>query len=184
MAAALTLLSPMVPMLFQGEEWAASSPFQYFTNLGDAHLQKAVTNGRRREFRAFGWPADAVADPQALATFERSILNWDEVCDGIHGRMLEWYRRLIEVRRGRLLTQDDEGAGTNAWYDDARRLLAYTHRDLLVCCNLGEEAILVPEAAGASLLLSSDEAVRMEATPSLKADSVAIWSDTKHSIPG
>ena len=79
MAAALTLLSPMVPMLFQGEEWAASTPFQYFTDLGDAHLRKAVTNGRRREFRAFGWPPDAVPDPQAPATFERSMLKWDEV---------------------------------------------------------------------------------------------------------
>jgi maltooligosyltrehalose trehalohydrolase len=184
MAAALTLLSPMVPMLFQGEEWAASSPFQYFTNLGDDHLQKAVTNGRRREFRAFGWPPDAVPDPQALATFEHSILNWDEVGDGIHGRTLEWYRRLIEVRRGRLLARDDGGADTNAWYDNARRLLAYTHRDLLVCCNLGEEAILVPEAAGAALLLSSDAAVCVDATPALNADSVAIWSDTKRSIPG
>ena len=79
MAAALTLLSPMVPMLFQGEEWAASTPFQYFTDLGDAHLRKAVTNGRRREFRAFGWPADRVPDPQAPATFQRSMLRWDEV---------------------------------------------------------------------------------------------------------
>jgi maltooligosyltrehalose trehalohydrolase len=184
MAAALTLLSPMVPMLFQGEEWAASTPFQYFTDLGDAHLSKAVTNGRRREFRAFGWPPDAVPDPQAPATFERSILRWDEMRDGVHGRMLDWYRQLIELRRARLLVENLKCAATNAWYDSARSLLMYTHSDLLVSCNLGEEAVPLPEATGAALLLSSDDAVGLAATPMLNADSVAIWSGADRSIPG
>ncbi|MFI5268887.1 MAG: malto-oligosyltrehalose trehalohydrolase, partial [Chloroflexota bacterium] len=55
-AAALLLTSPFTPMLFQGEEWAASTPFQYFTDLGDTSLGTAVTSGRRQEFRSFGWP--------------------------------------------------------------------------------------------------------------------------------
>jgi maltooligosyltrehalose trehalohydrolase len=176
-AAALTLLSPMVPMLFQGEEWAASTPFQYFTDLGDAHLRKAVTNGRRREFRAFGWPASAVPDPQALATFERSILKWDEVHEGMHAQMLSWYRRLIELRRVRLIAPEADATATTAWYDSTRSLLAYTHADLLVCCNLGEETARVPESMGATLLLSSDDAVSADDTPTLKADSVAVWGD-------
>jgi maltooligosyltrehalose trehalohydrolase len=176
MAAALTLLSPMVPMLFQGEEWAASTPFQYFTDLGDTHLRKAVTNGRRREFKAFGWPADKVPDPQSPATFERSVLRWDELHDGIHERMLAWYRGLITLRRSRGSATDDGLAPTNAWYDSARALLLYSHEDLLVCCNLGDGPVLVPEASGMSLLLSSGDAVGSDATPSLKADEVAIWS--------
>jgi maltooligosyltrehalose trehalohydrolase len=174
MAAAITLLSPMVPMLFQGEEWAASTPFQYFTELGDAHLRKAVTNGRRREFRAFGWPPDSIPDPQALATFERSILKWDEVQEGMIAHMLEWYRQLIELRRGRLLAFGEEAVATNAWYDSTRSLLAYTHADLLVCCNLGDDTVRVPEAMGATLLLSSETGVRMDVTPTLNADSVAV----------
>ncbi len=178
MAAAITLLSPMVPMLFQGEEWAASTPFQYFTELGDAHLRKAVTNGRRREFRAFGWPPDSVPDPQAFATFERSILKWDEVHEGMHAHVLEWYRQLIELRRFRLLASGEEAAATTAWYDSTRSLLAYTHADLLVCCNLGEDIVRVPEAMGATLLLSSDNGVCMDVTPTLSGDSVAVWSDT------
>ena len=177
MAAAITLLSPMVPMLFQGEEWAASTPFQYFTELGDAHLRKAVTNGRRREFRAFGWPPDSIPDPQALATFERSILKWDEVQEGMIAHMLEWYRQLIELRRGRLLAFGEEAVATNAWYDSTRSLLAYTHADLLVCCNLGDDTVRVPEAMGATLLLSSETGVRMDVTPTLNADSVAVWGD-------
>jgi maltooligosyltrehalose trehalohydrolase len=182
MAAALTLLSPMVPMLFQGEEWAASTPFQYFTDLGDAHLSKAVTNGRRREFRAFGWPPGSVPDPQALATFERSILRWDEVREGSHARMLDWHRRLIEIRRVRCLTADAGRATTDAWYDSARGLLLYAHTDLLVCCNLGLETIRVPEATGATLLLSSGDAVCSDGTPALAADSVAIWSGAERSV--
>jgi maltooligosyltrehalose trehalohydrolase len=175
MAAALTLLSPMVPMLFQGEEWAASTPFQYFTDLGDAHLRKAVTNGRRREFRAFGWPPEAVPDPQSPATFERSVLRWEETGHGDHARMLEWYRHLIELRHKRLRQSDSEEAPTEAWYDSTRQLLGYSYADLLVCCNLGEDAVAVPEVTGAMLLLSSEHAVSSDATPLLNADSVGIW---------
>lgn len=172
MAAALTLLSPMIPMLFQGEEWAASTPFQYFTELGDAHLRKAVTNGRRREFKAFGWPADAVPDPQSPATFKRSALIWDEVEEETHARMLDWYRQLIRLRRSRRCMAD---RSTNAWYDSARNLLLYSEGDLLVCCNLGALTVDVPEASGRELMLASDDAVRLDVTPGLNADSVAIW---------
>jgi maltooligosyltrehalose trehalohydrolase len=176
MAAALTLLSPMIPMLFQGEEWAASTPFQYFTDLGDAHLSKAVTNGRRSEFRAFGWPAGSVPDPQAPSTFQRSMLKWDEIRDESHARMLDWYRRLIQLRRDLLPAPDGESASTTAWYDSGRDVLLYSRGDVLVCCNLGGGDVDIPEAMGATLLLAPDDAVSSEATPRLGADSVAIWS--------
>jgi maltooligosyltrehalose trehalohydrolase len=183
MAAALTVLSPMVPMLFQGEEWAASTPFQYFTDLGDAHLRKAVTNGRRREFKAFGWPADAVPDPQSQATFQRSVLRWDEVREGSHARMLAWYRDLIALRRSRFSASDDGPATTNATYDSARNLLLYSHNEMLICCNLGDSTVDVPEASGRSLLLSSEGGVSQDAIPALAADDVAIWSDSRQSAP-
>ena len=78
--AALVLTSIYIPMLFQGEEWAASSPFQYFVDFSDdPDLAKAVTAGRREEFAAFGWKPEEVPDPQSLETFERSILKWDEL---------------------------------------------------------------------------------------------------------
>ena len=176
MAAALTLLSPMIPMLFQGEEWAASTPFQYFTDLGDKHLGKAVTNGRRQEFRAFGWPPESVPDPQSPATFELSRLNWHEVCDDQHASMLNWYRQLIELRRSRLLHTGQENADARAWYDARRSLLFYAHRDLLVCCNLGSGTECVPETAAAELLLSSDPSTQADPSAVLAPDSVAVWS--------
>jgi hypothetical protein len=90
--------------------------------------------------------------------------------------MLAWYRELIALRRSRGDAMDGEPAPTNAWYDSARNLLLYSHADLLVCCNLGEASVLVPEASEKSLVLASDDAVCVDATPSLNADSVAIWS--------
>ena len=89
----------MIPLLFQGEEWAASTPFQYFTDLGDRGLAKAVTNGRRQEFRSFGWPPESVPDPQDPETFQRSRLDWDEIRTLRIPRCSDWYRALIALRR-------------------------------------------------------------------------------------
>src|SRR5690606_7306946 len=74
--AALVLTSPFVPMLFQGEEWGASTPFLYFTDHADPDLAEAIRQGRRREFAAFGWDAESIPDPQAIETFRRAQLNW------------------------------------------------------------------------------------------------------------
>jgi maltooligosyltrehalose trehalohydrolase len=98
-AAALLLTTPFTPLLFQGEEWAANSPFQYFTDHADRGLGTVVAEGRRREFAAFGWKPVDVPDPQDPATFERSKLNWRELDEPYHRGMLEWYRGLIGLRR-------------------------------------------------------------------------------------
>ena len=98
-AAALLLSSPFVPMLFMGEEWGASTPFRYFTDHADPALARAVSEGRRSEFREFGWNPANVPDPQDPATFEASKLQWDEVERDEHAALLEWYRALIARRR-------------------------------------------------------------------------------------
>jgi maltooligosyltrehalose trehalohydrolase len=99
LAAAVVLCSPMVPMLFMGEEWGASTPFQFFSDHRDPGIARATSRGRMREFEAFGWrPAD-VPDPQALSTFERSRLNWSELASEPHRSLLEWHRRLLALRR-------------------------------------------------------------------------------------
>ena len=78
-AAAIVFVSPFIPMIFQGEEWAASSPFQYFADHDDPELARAVSEGRRKEFAAFGWKPDLIPDPEKLETFQRSKLNWNEI---------------------------------------------------------------------------------------------------------
>ena len=77
-AAALVLTAPFIPMLFQGEEWGASSPFLYFTDHEDSDLGRLVTEGRRREFAAFGAHAKDVPDPQEQVTLAVPSSNWDE----------------------------------------------------------------------------------------------------------
>ena len=96
-AAALVLLSPFAVLLFQGEEWAASTPFPYFTDF-TGELADAVRRGRREEFAAFGWRDDEIADPQDPATFRGAVLRWDELGDGEHARVLGWYRQLLRIR--------------------------------------------------------------------------------------
>ncbi len=95
-AAAIMLLSPFVPMIFQGEEWAASTPYLYFTDHKDAKLARSVREGRRREYAFLN---KKIPDPQAQKTFARSVLNWQEKCDGQHFQMYEWYEKLIQIRQ-------------------------------------------------------------------------------------
>ena len=98
-AAAAVLLGPLVPMLFQGEEWGASTPFRYFTDHHDPELARAVSEGRRREFAAFGWKPEDVPDPQDPAGFEVSKLDWSELGKPPHAEVLAWHRELIRLRR-------------------------------------------------------------------------------------
>ena len=134
-AAALLLTSPFTPLLFQGEEWAASSPFQYFTDHHDPDLARRVSEGRRGEFASFGWRGD-VPDPQDRATFERSKLRWDEVGEPAHREMLDWYRELIALRR-KLPAIASVGEGVDAAADEAERRLTFSRPGVRVLVNLG-----------------------------------------------
>ena len=102
-ASALLLLSPEVPLLFMGQEWAAAEPFLFFTNHHD-QLGRLVTEGRRKEFARFSAFADtanhdAIPDPQKIETFRRSKLDWDVRQGPEHARCLQWYRTLLQIRR-------------------------------------------------------------------------------------
>ncbi|HET7750017.1 MAG TPA: malto-oligosyltrehalose trehalohydrolase [Terriglobales bacterium] len=108
LAAALLLLAPETPLLFMGQEYGETAPFQFFTDYGDPALQQAVREGRRREFEHFVAFGGEVPDPQDPQTFERSKLQWQKISGqwavgsgqkNQQQEMLEWYRRLIELRR-------------------------------------------------------------------------------------
>jgi maltooligosyltrehalose trehalohydrolase len=95
LAAALLLLAPETPLLFMGQEYDESAPFQFFTDYGDPVLQQAVSKGRRQEFQQFRW--EEVPDPQDPQTFERSKLHLDLAGD--ENPTLAWYRQLIALRK-------------------------------------------------------------------------------------
>lgn len=97
LAAGITLLSPFIPLLFMGEEYGETAPFQYFISHGDPNLVDAVRRGRREEFAAFGWQ-DQVPDPQDEQTFLRSHLNHAGKKGGSHATLYRFYQRLIEIR--------------------------------------------------------------------------------------
>jgi len=118
--AALVLLSPFTPMLFMGEEWGASTPWRYFTDHPEPELAEAVREGRRAEFQDHGRPgADGteVPDPQDLATFAASRLDWSEPSEPAHARLLAWYRTLIGLRRSAPDLASGELAATSVQFE-------------------------------------------------------------------
>ena len=170
-AAALVLASPFVPMLFQGEEWGATTPFQYFTDHEDPDLGRAVSVGRRREFAAFGWSPDDVPDPQDPATFERSRLDWSEPGREPHRGLLDWYRLLIELRRK--LPELTEGRldRVRTRYHEDGRWLVLERGAVAVACNLGQSEVRLPVAG--RLVAASDPEVGADGTAvGLPPDSV------------
>jgi maltooligosyltrehalose trehalohydrolase len=163
-AASIVLTSPFVPLLFQGEEWAASSPFQFFTSFENPALGKAVHEGRQREFAAFGWKPQDVPDPQAPGTFERSRLNWQEIAHEPHASMLQWYKDLIRLRRSRPgLSAGGRPAPGEIAFDEEARWLVVHRGTLAVACNLADRPQAVPLGRdGAAILLASEPGVRVE----------------------
>jgi maltooligosyltrehalose trehalohydrolase len=128
---ALLLFLPQTPLLFMGQEWAASSPFLFFTDHNE-ELGRAVTKGRRNEFKGFkGFSTEEVPDPQSTETFERSRLNWSELGKEPHSGTLSLYRDLIELRRNLGGTISAEAI------DDSIIRLKRGSHELVVC--LGEK---------------------------------------------
>ncbi|MEB8339226.1 malto-oligosyltrehalose trehalohydrolase [Streptomyces endophyticus] len=160
-AATLVLTGPFTPMLFMGEEWAASTPWQYFTDHTDAALADAVRKGRRREFAAHGWAEADVPDPQDPATRERSCLNWEERETGHHARVLAWYRELIALRRARPDLQEPDLAAVKVAYDERARWIAYRRGDLRVAVNLSDVPVSIPLGRPVARLLAAWEPVEL-----------------------
>jgi maltooligosyltrehalose trehalohydrolase len=163
--AALVLTAPFVPMLFQGEEWGARTPFLYFTDHADPALGQAVREGRRREFAAFGWDPADIPDPQSPETFARSKLDWSEIGREPHARLLEWHRRLIALRRGAADLTDGRLDQVGVSLDEDARWLAVERGAFTVAANLGMAAARVPlpPARARRVVLSSSSDVRVEA---------------------
>ncbi|MBO0745210.1 MAG: DUF3459 domain-containing protein, partial [Candidatus Dormibacteraeota bacterium] len=152
MAAAWILLSRFVPMLFMGEEWAASTPFPFFSDHQDPEIARATTEGRRHEFADFGWRPEDVPDPQAESTFLSARLRWSERSSGDHREMLEFYRSLLALRRERLGgAREVSDVRTN----QGEGWLVVSHGGLAVAANWGAGAADVP-AHGDLVLHSGD----------------------------
>jgi maltooligosyltrehalose trehalohydrolase len=152
-AAGLVLTSPYTPMLFMGEEWGASTPWQFFSSFTDPGLAAAVSTGRRSEFERYGWASSDVPDPQDPATFQRSKLSWSELSPPEHASLLSWYRTLLALRRSEPALTDPQLTSVSVSFDEAARWVLVHRGPLRVVAHVGSSATLVPlDAPGDSAL--------------------------------
>jgi maltooligosyltrehalose trehalohydrolase len=151
--AALALGSPYTAMMFMGEEWGSTSPFQFFSSHPEPELARATAEGRKAEFAEHGWEADEVPDPQDPETFRRSKLDWAEVTAGEHASLRELYRGLIRLRH-------DEPDFADPWldhlaveYDEEQRWIVLHRGAFAIACNLGTDPATV--AVSGEVVLAS-----------------------------
>lgn len=179
-AAMITLTAPTVPLLFMGEEWAASTPFQYFTDHADPDLGAAVTGGRTHEFETFGWAAQDVPDPQARETFERSRLDWDEMQREPHSAMLDLYRRLIALRLTTPDLTDPDLSHVDVAFDESARWLTMRRGSITLAVSFSDVAQTVPLPQDTrDLILTTDDSARLDAAGAyLPPVSAALFRNT------
>jgi maltooligosyltrehalose trehalohydrolase len=159
--AALVFTSPFIPLIFQGEEWGASNPFLYFSDHQDPELAKAVTEGRRNEFSGFGWDPSVIPDPQSPETFRKSCLSWEEKETGVHAEMLDWYRRLIRLRKAFPELCDGHADRVRIAFSEKDRWLVMQRGTIGVLCNFSKKAqnIRLKKDLQRKVILASREGV-------------------------
>ncbi len=182
--AAIVLCAPFIPMLFQGEEFAASTPFQYFTNHAEPELVRAVSEGRRKEFAAFGWNGQDTPDPQDPETFLRSKLNWIELEREPHASLLAWHRRLIALRRSAPEFADGRMDRVEARFSESEQWLIFRRGGYVIALNLSTEPRVAPIPFPGALVLSSDAGcITHETSVQLPPNSVAILRNVAGGAP-
>jgi maltooligosyltrehalose trehalohydrolase len=172
-AAALLFTSPFLPLLFQGEEWGARTPFPYFCDHQDPAIIEATREGRRKEFERFGFD-NHVPDPQALETFNSARLCWDELTIAEHAEMLAWYRRLIALRSSEPDLVDGRLDRCEIRHNDG--WLVVKRGRVEIACNLGDAPAAVPLAPfhGTAVLAKSGDIAHSESSITLGPDAVIV----------
>ncbi len=170
--AALILVSPYTAMLFMGEEWGSSHPFQFFSSHPEPELARATAEGRKAEFAEHGWNADDIPDPQDPRTFQRSKLDWDEVGVGEHARLHDFYRDLIALRHSEPDLGDPWLEHLRVDYDEEQRWIIMQRGRLALACNLNTEPVTVPTHG--EVVLAWGSPTTGDTTTELPAHSLAI----------
>jgi maltooligosyltrehalose trehalohydrolase len=178
--AALVLTLPFVPMLFQGEEWGASTPFLFFTDHQDPELARAVAEGRCREFAAFNWNSADIPHPQAPETFERSKLNWSEVTQPPHKALLDWHQQLIRLRHREPALSDGRMDLVKSRFDESARWLVFERQEISVVCNFAKDSRHIPLRPQKHKILTASTAgvISGEGSLFLPSESVAILKES------
>jgi maltooligosyltrehalose trehalohydrolase len=172
--ATLLLTSPFTPLLFMGEEWAASTPWPFFTSHPEPDLAEATASGRIKEFADHGWDKSAVVNPQDPGTFTGAKLNWSERLEPGHAEFLELYRELLQLRREHPDLADPRLRLVNVDYDQDNQWLTVHRGEFDVLVNLAENDQSLPSAQG-DMLFSTHPALSVDGSRiTLPAESACI----------
>ena len=180
LAAALLLLSPYVPLIFMGEEYGETNPFQYFVSHGDPGLVEAVRGGRRREFESFGW-GDDMPDPQDEETLRRSVLDRSRVSRPENAALFALYRDLLTLRDEEPMLRPDGAELTVTERNGCITMLRTSRREnggaLLAFfnCTDGPSEVDLPDGRW-SLRLTTDARFAWSVEREAWSDSRGAWS--------
>jgi maltooligosyltrehalose trehalohydrolase len=154
--ATLLLTSPFTPMLWMGEEWAASTPWPFFTSHPEPELAQATATGRIEEFAEHGWDADdVVVNPQDPAAFTGAKLHWSERDEPGHADMLALYRRLLGLRREQPDLADPRLDRVGVDFDEDAQWIIVHRGAFDVLANLADHAQPLPAPPG-NVLFSTE----------------------------
>jgi len=160
-AALLTLTTANTPMLFQGEEWAASSPFPFFSSHPEPELAEAIRSGRMAELARMNWDLETMLNPQEPQTFAAAKLAWSELADGRHALLLDVHRDLIALRRELPELSDPAMTGTHCAYDDVQRWFVMRRGGVVVAVNFGSEEVSIELSGRHQLRWASPSGARV-----------------------
>ena len=171
--AVLMLSSPFTPMLWMGEEWAASTRWPFFTSHPEPELAEATGKGRVEEFAEHGWDVSEMIDPQDPAAYRSAMLDWTELAVPAHVEMLDLYCRLIALRAAEPDLADPDLLRVAVDYDEDARWLVVHRGAFRVVANLGAAEQTIPAAAG-EIVLATGLAETVDGALRLGAESAAI----------
>ncbi|WP_318242045.1 malto-oligosyltrehalose trehalohydrolase [Arthrobacter gallicola] len=166
LAAVLNLASSTTPMIFMGEEFGASTPWQFFTSHPEEDLGRATAEGRLREFSRMGWDPSQVPDPQDPQTFQNSKLDWSELGDGDHARLHRLYQDLLALRQRVPDLREPDFRNISVEYDEASRWLTVLRGKTAVALSFADGPSKVP------LPLQEPVRVLLETGPSVPGGGV------------
>jgi maltooligosyltrehalose trehalohydrolase len=150
--AVLLLTSPFTPMLWMGEEWAASTRWPFFTSHPEPELAEATGKGRLEEFGEHGWDVSQMIDPQDPKAYEEAVLDWAEPEQSGHRNVLDLYRSLTELRAREPDLHDTDLRAVEVAYDEDARWLVIDRGRFRVAANLAAAEQALPVAGGEVVL--------------------------------
>jgi maltooligosyltrehalose trehalohydrolase len=161
--ATLLLTSPFTPLLFMGEEWAASTPWPFFTSHPEPELAEATATGRIKEFADHGWDVGAVVNPQDPAAFTGAKLRWSERVEPGHADLLVLYRQLLALRRQHPDLADPYLPRVKVDFDQDAQWVIVHRGAFNVLANLADHAQPLPSASG-DVLFSTQSGLSADGT--------------------